>query len=817
MQKENETEIQSDEGNLYFSQSNEESDDIERINQVDEILPVVPMRGFVMFPRMLLNFELTRDESIMAVQKAMKSGQKVLIVCQTDILNDKPSGDDLYKIGIIVHLKQIVHKQGIMSTRVMAEGIKRARVIKYIDDLQYMMAQIEPCEEIYCEQTPEITALVRKIRDLFDEYLEFSSKIPGDLLIGSRSIDDPGEVADYIASNASINMEIKQKILEELDGRKRAELLGKELLNEINLMKIEEDILTKLKDSTDKSQRDYILREQMKVISHELGEDDNPQIEALEYKNKLKKLKLPKKIFEALSKECNRFAKIPEGSIEANISRNYIDICVNLPWNKKTKDNIDIVKAREILDNGQYGLDEVKDRIIEILAVRKLSKTLKGQIICLEGPPGVGKTSIAKFMAEAMGRKFERVSLGGVKDESEIRGHRRTYVGAMPGRIVSAIKRSGVKNPLVLLDEIDKLSSDYHGDPSAALLEVLDPEQNNTFYDHYIDLPFDLSEVLFITTANDHTRIPKPLYDRMEIINLYSYTHQEKFNIAKIHLIKNQIKKNGLNENEFSIDDEALHILIEGYTKEAGVRGLEKRLSSLMRKVAKKIVSGEVKSVHVNKYILHEMLGPRAFKGNIQYERSEIGVVKGLAWTAVGGETMPIEVSLMKGKGKVQVTGSLGDVMKESAQIAVSYIRSNSENLGIKNDFYTKTDIHIHAPEGAVPKDGPSAGVTITTALVSALSGIPVRQDIAMTGEVTLKGKVLAIGGLKEKTMAAYRDGVQSVIIPSENESDLEKIDKEVKKSIHFIMADNLDTVLKNSLDFTNKKIGTAVNVTVRE
>lgn len=782
----------------------EKSEDIQGASLDGGILPVIPLRGFVMFPGMILNFELIKEKSITAARDAIKADQKILIVAQKDTKNGTPSESDLYKMGVIAEIKQIIHQQNGSFVRIVAEGISRARVTEYIFD-SYVKAAVEVCRSVEPENTPEVTALVREAKGLFGEYLELGSKLPPDILIGSRAIEAPGELADYISSNVPFGIKDKQELLEELDSRKRIEHLLTLLVEETNIAEIQDKIGAKLKENLDKGQQDYILREQMRLILQELGEDDAPALEALKYKEKLKKNRVPEEVFNKLSKECDRFAKIPPGTSESNVIRTYVETCLALPWNKKTRDNIDLNNVKKVLDKQHFGLKDIKERVIEMLAVRKLSKGAKGQILCLEGPPGVGKTSIARSIADAMGRKYQRVSLGGIKDESEIRGHRRTYIGAMPGRIISAIEQSGVRNPVILLDEIDKLSNDYHGDPSAALLEVLDPEQNSTFYDHYIDFSFDLSEVLFITTANNRANIPKPLYDRMEILSLYSYTHQEKFNIAKKHLVSKLLKKNGLKKKEFSIDDGAIHLLIESYTREAGVRGLEKKLSSLMRKAAREIVSGEAESVNVDTSLVRKMLGPEKYKNHARYKVSEIGVVKGLAWTEVGGEVMPIEVALMKGKGKVQITGSLGDVMKESAQIAVSYIRSNADKLNIKHDFYDKFDIHIHAPEGAVPKDGPSAGVTMTTAIVSALSGTPIKQDVAMTGEITLKGKVLAIGGLKEKTMAAYRDGVKTIIIPCENESDLEEIDEEVKKSVNFVMAENLDTVFEHALDNKEK------------
>ena len=775
------------------------------IETLNDVVPVLPLRGIVMFPNMILHFDIGRKKSIAAVEYAMKSGKKIFIVTQKHIKKDNPKESDLYSVGTMANVKQILHQSGNV-VRVLIEGICRAKALDYMFDNKYIEAEITPIDEPDYKPTPQTKALIRKSQEIFAKYLSLSPRTPPDLILGVKTIKKMGDLADYIISNAVLDFIEKQEILEELDPQSRLEKLLIFLSDELEVLSFENEIAYKLKENLDKHQKEYFLREQIKIISQELGDDDDPFSEAEEYKKKFSKLKLDKQVMKKLKKECDRFSKMPSGSSEANIYRSYLDECLSLPWNKTSKDNIDIIEAKKILDKDHYGLKEVKERIIEILAVKQLSKNLKSQIICLVGPPGVGKTSIARSLASAIGRKYVRVSLGGIRDESEIRGHRKTYIGAMPGRIMSAIKQAETKNPLILLDEIDKLTKDYNGDPAAALLEVLDPEQNSSFHDHYIDLPFDLSEVLFVTTANDKRAIPSPLYDRMEIINLYSYTHEEKFNIAKKHLIPKQLEKNGLTSSIFTIDDESIRMIIDGFTKEAGVRELERKISSLMRKSAKLIVSKEKSIVNVNKDFLIDMLGPIKFKKEKISKKSEIGIVRGLAWTSVGGETMPIEVSLMKGKGKLQITGSLGDVMKESAQIAVSYIRSNYDKLGINQDFYNKTDIHIHAPEGAVPKDGPSAGVTMTTAIVSALSNVPVKQDVAMTGEVTLKGKVLPIGGLKEKTMAAYKAGVKTVIIPSDNESDLKDIDEIVKKSLHFVMADSLDTVFTHALEKNKNK-----------
>ncbi|MDR3112032.1 MAG: endopeptidase La [Elusimicrobiota bacterium] len=763
-------------------------------------VPVVALRGMVMFPSMLLHFDIGRKQSILALEEAMKNGQNVFVTAQKDVKLDEPNSDGIYSIGVSAKVRQIIHQPGGMA-RALVEGCHRAKIEEIVTVKPFIRAKIKPIQEISSKKTVPCKALSRKTKDMFVEYLNLSPRMPPDLVIGVHAIKDSGQLADFIVSNIPLDFEEKQKILEDFNEDSRLEKTIVYLAKEFDILKIENDLANQLKDSIDRRQKEYFLREQMKVISEELGEEDDPRLDAEKYKKKIKMLKLGKASTEKLYEEVERFSHMPVASSESGTIKNYLDFCISLPWNKRSKENCDIKKAESILAEDHYGLEDVKERIIEFLAARKLSKVSSSQILCLVGPPGVGKTSVSESLARAIGKKYARISLGGLRDEAEIRGHRKTYVGAMPGRIISTIKKVGVKNPLILLDEIDKLSKDYHGDPGSALLETLDPEQNKAFCDHFVDLDFDLSEVFFVATANDRTKIPEPLADRLEIINLYSYTHEEKFNIAIKHLVPKQLKKSGLTSRNFVIQKPALHTLIDGYTHEAGIRELERKITSLMRKTAKLLVTEKEKKIKVDEKTLEKMLGPKKFKKeNKNKNKSEVGVVRGLAWTAVGGETMPIEVSLMKGKGKVHVTGSLGEVMKESAKLAVSYIRSNSEKLGIKSDFYITTDIHIHAPEGAVPKDGPSAGVTMTTALVSALSSIPARQDVAMTGEITLKGHVLPIGGLKEKTMAAYRAGVKTVIIPSGNESDLLKVDSSVKKAINFVMADNLDKVFKTAL-----------------
>ena len=762
-------------------------------------IPVIALRGMVMFPNMVLHFDVRRKRSILALENALSGDQNVFVVAQKEVKKDDPSMSDIFEIGIISKVRQIVRQPGGVI-RALVEGVQRGKISSFEFLEPFMKARIQHIPEIMGIKSIESTALERKAKNMFVEYLNLSPKISPDLIIAIHSIKNLGQIADFISSNIPLDCADKQKILEELSETRRLELVIKNLANELDILKMENKLANQLKNNMDQRQREYLLREQMKVISEELGEDDDPRAEAKKYLKKLKSLHLSKSNNNKLKEEISRFSKMPYSMGESSIIRSYLDFCLNLPWNKLSKENYDILKAEEILNKGHYGLDSVKEHIIEFLSARKLSKKSNSHILCLVGPPGVGKTSIVQSLAKAMGKKYLRISLGGVNDEAEIRGHRKTYMGAMPGKIISAINKAGVRNPIILLDEIDKISKDYHGDPASALLEVLDSEQNKEFNDHFLDLDFDLSDVFFVCTANDISQIPSPLFDRMEIINLYSYTYEEKFNICVKYLIPKELKKNGLSNKNFRINDSSVRILIDGYTREAGVRELDRKISSLMRKAAKMIVTGEKSKVVIDDDLLQDMLGPRKYRKDDISDEGEIGIVRGLAWTSVGGDTLPIEVSLMKGKGKLQITGSLGDVMKESAQLAVSYIRSNSKKLGIKDDFYKTTDIHIHAPEGAVPKDGPSAGVTMTTALVSALSKTPVKQDVAMTGEITLKGRVLPIGGLREKTMAAYKAGVKTVIIPEGNECDLQKIDDVVKDNITFVTAKNLDTVLDNAL-----------------
>ncbi len=760
-----------------------------------------------MFPDLMLHFDIGRKKSILAVKEAMNSNQLIFLATQKKVKDDDPSQTQIYEFGVLARIKQIISQNGD-SMRVLVEGKYRAEVVEYIDDGEFLKAIIIKKEDIKYPENAISEALIRKAEDLFSEYLSISPKKPVDLILNLESYEEVGKVSDYISSNIILDSKDKQVLLEELDTIQRIKKLIVFLSHENEVINYENELALKIKSSIDKNQKEYILREQIKILSQELSDSSDPVTESEEYKKKLKKLKLPQDTYDKLKRECENFSKVPSGSSEANIIRTYLDTCFSLPWNKSSKDIIDVAETKKILDKGHFGLKDVKNRILEFLSVKKLAPDIKGQIICLVGPPGVGKTTIVKSLAKAMGKKYIRISLGGINDESEIRGHRKTYIGAMPGRIITSIKQAGTNNPLILLDEIDKISEDYHGDPASALLEVLDPEQNCEFYDRYIEVPFDLSNVLFIATANDKESIPMPLYDRMEIIDLCSYTYEEKFHIAKEHLIPKQLKRHGLTKKTFSISDDCINLLIRGYTKEAGVRELERNIAKVMRKSAQRIVEDGEKSVKVELNILKEFLGPVKYKNKKIDDGESVGVVQGLAWTSVGGELLPIEVLPMKGKGDIQITGSLGDVMRESAQLAVSYIRSNYLKLGVKRDFYKNMDIHIHAPEGAIPKDGPSAGVTMATALLSSLNNIPVNSNIAMTGEITLKGRVLPIGGLKEKVMAAYINGIKTVIIPAENESDISKIDDVVKKSVNFVKADNLNTVFEYALkDFKKNNV----------
>lgn len=765
-------------------------------------MPMVALRGLVVFPNITLHFDVGRKKSISAVKTAMITKQDIFLSTQKDMSDEAENIDAVYDIGVVCEIKQIVRIPSSDCLRVIVEGKYRAELLALSDVNPYLTAVVKRIDSIpYSEKyNLRAEALVRYAKGLFNEYSIIAQKLPNDINMGVAKLSEPGALADYIAGNIPLDYPQKQEVLSEIDSLKRIQKLVDILGKEVKLLQLEEDINDRVQSQIDENQKEYYLHEQLKAINAELGEGDNPASEADGYREKILKLHLDADSEKKLLNECDRLKYVQPSSPESAVSRNYLDKILELPWHIYSKENLNIDNARRILDRDHYGLKDVKERILEFIAVRKLSPNIKGQIICLVGPPGVGKTSVAKSLAKALNRKYERISLGGVHDEAEIRGHRKTYIGAMPGSIIEAVIRTKTSNPLILLDEIDKLSSDYKGDPSSALLEALDPEQNNTFRDHYIEIPFDLSKVLFVTTANDKNEIPAPLLDRMEVIELFSYTHEEKFNIAKKHLIPKQLKENGIKASQLHFTDNAIHSIIDGYTREAGVRTLERTFAKVMRKAAVKITEGYTGKISVKPTGLEAYLGPKKYKPESQSHKDEVGVVNGLAWTSVGGEMLKVEAVKMPGTGKLELTGSLGDVMKESARTAYSYIRSISEALPLDMDFYKNTDIHIHFPEGAVPKDGPSAGIAITTAVVSALTGIPVRADIAMTGEVTLTGNVLPIGGLKEKTMAAYRNGIKTVLIPEENVSDLKEIDDAVKENVDFISVSKADEVLSLAL-----------------
>lgn len=768
----------------------------------DFILPTVALRGLVVFPDMTLHFDIGRKKSISAVKNAMLNKQDLFLIAQIDMAEEVLGRQSLFDIGVVCEIKQLVRLPSGEYYRVVVEGKYRARLVDLVEEKPHFVSSVRALatKESRTASITDVDAMMRYAKSLFETYASMQQKIAPDIVLGVHSLHSAGKLADYIAGNLPLEYTSKQFILEELNAMKRLEKLCVVLAREIELLDAMETIEDRVQAQMDDNQREYYLREQLKAIAEELGEGESSLSEAAKYRERILALQLEKESEEKLLQECDRMAHMQPTSPESAVSRSYLDAVLALPWQKFSKENLNLETARKILDKDHFGLEEVKDRILELLAVRKLSPDVKGQIICLAGPPGVGKTSIAKSLAKAMNREYTRISLGGVHDEAEIRGHRKTYIGSMPGSIITAITRAGTMNPLVLLDEIDKLASDYKGDPASALLEALDPEQNNTFRDHYIEIPFDLSKVLFVTTANDISTIPAPLLDRMEIIELYSYTAEEKFQIAKKHLVKKQLAENGLKSSQLRITDDALRLLIDGYTREAGVRKLERVIAKVMRKQAVKVADGYDGKITVRASDLEELLGTRKYKPAALASDAQVGVVNGLAWTSVGGELLTVEAVVMDGTGKLELTGSLGDVMKESAKAACSFIRANAQMLGVDGQFYKEKDIHIHFPEGAVPKDGPSAGVTVTTALVSALTNRPVRNDVAMTGEVTLTGKVLPIGGLREKSMAAYKAGLSTVFIPSENVPDLQKIDSAVAEKINFVSVKTVSEILNTVL-----------------
>ena len=772
------------------------------VHLIYKSLPTVALRGVVVFPGMRLHFEVARDKSIRAIQTAVRDGQKVFLVTQRSVAVEDPDRADLFEMGVIATVKQVVQSPDSKGARVIVEGVSRAVITDFIKGNAYLVSDVKErrSTSIRSANADYVDALIRKTKAIFEEYIELTEKKAPDVALEVYLSQDPGHLADFIAGNALSNFEDRQQVLEELNPIKRLELLCSILSHEMTIYRIEDQIDQKVQDAMDQNQHEYYLREQLKAISDELGDTEDGVGEAQAYRERILALQLPEPIEKKLLKEAVRLGKMQSTSPDANVIRTYLDACLDLPWNQYTEDKLDLDRARAVLDRDHYGMEKIKERFLEMLAVRALTDKTRAQIICLVGPPGVGKTSIVRSVAEAMGRKYVRMSLGGVRDEAEIRGHRKTYIGAMPGRIAAALTQAGSMNPIMLLDEVDKLGADYKGDPSSALLEALDPEQNNTFRDHFLEFPLDLSRVLFITTANDAATIPAPLYDRMEVIELPSYTAQEKYMIAKEHLLKKQLLLHGLTSARLRVRDDVIRTLIAGYTREAGVRRLEQLLAAVCRKGAVRLAQSGKRSLTVNVPLLEEMLGPPKYKEELPTKTDLVGVVNGLAWTSVGGELLQVEAVTMDGAGKLELTGSLGDVMKESAKTALSFVRSVCARYKIDPRVFKERDIHIHVPQGAVPKDGPSAGVTMATALLSALTGRAVRRDLAMTGEISLTGRVLAIGGLKEKTMAAYRSGIKTVLIPQENESDLWEVDPVVKANVEFLPVDRLEDVFRAAL-----------------
>jgi len=761
-------------------------------------LPLLPLRGLLVFPYMVIHLDVGREKSVKAIEETMLQDRIIFLATQKEAQTDEPEEKDIFEIGTVAEIKQLLKLPG-GTIRVLVEGLSRARISRYVEHDPYFKVEVtEHPENVVI--VPQIEALMRSLVSQFEQYVKMSKRIPPETVVTVVNLEEPGRLADIIASHLALKIDDKQRILEAVEIPRRLEVLCEIISKEMEILELERKINLRVRKQMEKTQKEYYLREQLKAIQKELGEKDERVAEVEEYREKIAQAKLPKEVQEKALKEVERLEKMPPMAAESGVIRTYLDWLLVLPWNKKTKDRLDINKAEIILNEDHYGLEKVKERILEYLAIRKLAKKMKGPILCFVGPPGVGKTSLAKSIARALERKFMRMSLGGVRDEAEIRGHRRTYVGAMPGRIIQGIRQAGSSNPVFLLDEIDKMSMDFRGDPSAALLEVLDPEQNNSFSDHYIEAPFDLSNVMFITTANTMHPIPRPLLDRMEVIYLSGYTEEEKVNIAIRYLIPKQLKEHGLTEKMLSMSENTVRKIIREYTREAGVRNLERQIATICRKAAKDIVQGKAKQIKASIQNLEQSLGIPRFRYGVAEKEDEVGIATGLAWTEVGGDVMAIEVTSMKGSGKLTLTGKLGDVMKESAQAGYSYIRSRAAELGIPEEFHEKYDIHIHVPEGAIPKDGPSAGITMATALASALTNRKTRREVAMTGEITLRGHVLPIGGLKEKVLAAHRAGIKTVIVPAENKKDLEDIPQKVKSKLEFILVEHMDQVLSKAL-----------------
>lgn len=762
-------------------------------------LPLLPLRGVVVFPYMVIHLDVGRDKSVKAIDEAMTQDRVIFLAMQKEAQTDEPEIEDIFSTGTIAEVKQLLKLPG-GTIRVLVEGLGRGEIEGFIQEDPYFKVSVTDVVERE-EKTPEVEALMRVLVETFENYVKISKRIPPETVVSVVTIEEPTRFADVIASQLTLRVSDKQSILETKEVSQRLELLYEILTTEMEILELERQISSRVRKQMEKSQKEYYLREQIKAIQKELGDKEDRASEAQELREKIEQVKMPKQAKEKALQEVERLEKMPPMVAESVVVRNYIDWLLSLPWSKSTRDRLDIDEAQTILDEDHYGLTDVKDRILEYLAIRKLAKKMKGPIICFVGPPGVGKTSLAKSVARALQRKFVRISLGGIRDEAEIRGHRRTYVGAMPGRIIQGMKQVESKNPVFLMDEIDKMSMDFRGDPASALLEVLDPEQNNTFSDHFIEVPYDLSKVLFITTANVEYAIPGPLLDRMEVIYLPGYTEQEKLQIALRHLVGKQLDEHGLTDKQLELSENALRRIIREYTREAGVRNLERQIATICRKAARDIVAGKTESIHVTAKTVEKWLGIPRYHFGIGGEKDQVGVATGLAWTEVGGEVLSVEASIIPGKGNVMLTGKLGDVMKESAQAGISYIRSRANELGLDPEFHQKYDVHIHLPEGAIPKDGPSAGITMATALISSLTGKPIKKDVAMTGEITLRGRVLPVGGIKEKVLAAHRAGMKTIIIPKENEKYLEEIPKQVKRKIKFVLVEHLDEVLPIAID----------------
>lgn len=775
---------------------------MKKSNQANRVLPLLPLRGVLVFPYMVIHLDVGREKSISSLEEAMIQDREVFLATQKDPQLDNPGADDIYSFGTVVEVKQLLKLPG-GTIRVLVEGLHRGKIVRHLESEPFYQVEIEEYQD-EVENTPEIMAFVRNLVYQFEQYVKLSKKIAPETVVSIVTIEEPHRLADLIAAHLNLKIAEKQAILESIQIRDRLEKLAAIIAGEIEILELERKINQRVRKQMEKTQKEYYLREQMKAIQKELGERDEKGSEAEEYRRKIKEAGLPEEAEEKAIKEVERLEKMPPMVAESAVIRNYLDWLLAMPWNQQTEDKIDIKKAETILNEDHYALKKAKERILEYLAVRKLTEQIKGPIICFVGPPGVGKTSLGKSIARALGRKFVRMSLGGVRDEAEIRGHRRTYVGALPGRIIQGLRNAGTKNPVFLLDEVDKMSMDFRGDPSAALLEVLDPEQNSTFSDHYLEVSFDLSQVMFITTANVSYNIPRPLLDRMELIPLAGYTEDEKLQIAIRHILPKQLKEHGLKKNQLELRNTTIQSVIRKYTREAGVRNLEREIAGLCRKAARIIAEGSQSKVVITNRNLEKFLGIPRYRFGVSEKENLVGVSTGLAWTEVGGDVLHIEVTLMNGKGKLLLTGKLGDVMKESAQAGFTFIRSRAPMLGIDEQFHEKYDIHIHVPEGAIPKDGPSAGITMAAALASALSGRKVRREVAMTGEITLRGRVLPVGGIKEKVMAAHRAGCKIIILPAENKKDLEDIAANIKKELEFVLVENMDEVLEVALEKTS-------------